>query len=79
MTALAVGLALVPLVISGNIPGQEIARPIAIVILGGLVTSTALNLFIIPTLYLGFGASSQALASMKIPQVQLDENSASSI
>jgi CzcA family heavy metal efflux pump len=79
MTTLAVGLALVPLVISGNIPGQEIARPIAIVILGGLVTSTVLNLFIIPTLYLGFGASSQALASMKSPQVQLDENSASSI
>ncbi len=60
MTTLAVGLALVPLVIFGNIPGQEIARPMAIVILGGLVTSTVLNLFIVPSLYLRFGARSQA-------------------
>ncbi len=55
MTALAVGLAMVPLVITGNIPGQEIMYPMAIVILGGLVTSTVLNLFIIPALYLWFG------------------------
>jgi CzcA family heavy metal efflux pump len=55
MTALAAGLALVPLVISGNIPGQEIASPMAIVILGGLVTSTVLNLFVVPSLYLRFG------------------------
>jgi CzcA family heavy metal efflux pump len=56
MTALAAGLALLPLVISGDIPGQEIAHPMAIVILGGLVTSTALNLFIVPALYLQFGS-----------------------
>jgi len=43
-------------VISGDIPGQEIARPMAIVILGGLVTSTVLNLFIVPSLYLRFGS-----------------------
>jgi CzcA family heavy metal efflux pump len=55
MTALAAGLALVPLVISGNIPGQEIEYPMAIVILGGLVTSTILNLFIMPFLYYKFG------------------------
>jgi len=55
MTALAAGLALVPLVISGDIPGQEIEHPMAIVILGGLVTSTVLNLFIVPSLYLRFG------------------------
>src|SRR5439155_3493412 len=54
ITALAVGLALVPFVISGNIPGQEIMHPMAIVILGGLVTSTVLNLFIVPSLYLRF-------------------------
>ena len=46
MTALATGLALVPLVIAGNIPGHEIEYPMAIVILGGLVTSTLLNLFV---------------------------------
>ena len=72
MTALAAGLALVPLVISGNIPGQEIARPMAIVILGGLVTSTLLNLFIVPALYLRFGARSQAGSSTEIPQVQYE-------
>ena len=55
MTALTTGLALVPLVISGNIPGQEIEYPMAVVILGGLVTSTLLNLLIVPTLYLRFG------------------------
>ena len=55
MTALTAGLALVPLVIAGNIPGHEIEHPMAIVILGGLVTSTLVNLFIIPILYLRFG------------------------
>ena len=60
MTALTTGLALVPLVIAGNIPGQEIEYPMAIVILGGLVTSTLLNLLVVPTLYLRFGKAQQA-------------------
>jgi len=64
MTALTTGLALVPLVIAGNIPGQEIEYPMAIVILGGLVTSTLLNLLVVPTLYLRFGKPRQS-----IPQV----------
>jgi Cu/Ag efflux pump CusA len=55
MTALAIGLALVPLAISGDLPGQEIEYPMTIVILGGLVNSTVLNLFIVPSLYLRFG------------------------
>jgi len=55
MTALTTGLALVPLVIAGDIPGQEIEYPMAIVILGGLATSTLLNLLVVPTLYLQFG------------------------
>ena len=55
MTALATGLALVPLVISGEISGAEIEYPMAIVIMGGLVTSTLLNLFLVPALYLRFG------------------------
>ncbi|MEO7295615.1 MAG: efflux RND transporter permease subunit [Candidatus Limnocylindria bacterium] len=54
MTALATGLALVPLAIAGNLPGHEIEHPLAIVILGGLITSTLLNLFIVPSLYLRF-------------------------
>ena len=55
MTALATGLALVPLAVAGSIPGHEIEHPMAIVILGGLVTSTLLNLFVLPSLYLRFG------------------------
>jgi len=55
MTALTTGLALVPLAIAGSIPGHEIEHPMAIVILGGLVTSTVLNLFVVPSLYLRFG------------------------
>lgn len=54
MTSLATGLALVPLVVAGQIPGHEIEHPLAVVILGGLVTSTFLNLFVVPSLYLRF-------------------------
>jgi CzcA family heavy metal efflux pump len=73
MTALATGLALVPLVISGNIPGHEIEYPMAIVILGGMVTSTLLNLFVVPSLYLRFGQSTQetlAEHSVKVEELQ---------
>ena len=55
MTALTAGLALVPLVVAGDIPGHEIEHPMAIVILGGLLTSTLVNLFIVPALYLLLG------------------------
>jgi CzcA family heavy metal efflux pump len=55
MTALATGLALVPLAIAGDLPGHEIEHPMAIVILGGLITSTLLNLFVVPALYLRYG------------------------
>jgi CzcA family heavy metal efflux pump len=55
MTALATGLALLPIVIGGNRPGHEIEHPLAVVILGGLVTSTLLNLFLMPALYLRYG------------------------
>jgi Cu/Ag efflux pump CusA len=48
VTAAAGGLGLVPLVIIGGIPGQEIMLPTAIVILVGLVTSTLLTLFVVP-------------------------------
>jgi Cu/Ag efflux pump CusA len=55
MTALTTALALIPLLVAGAIPGHEIEHPMAIVILGGLITSTLLNLFVIPSLYLAFG------------------------
>jgi CzcA family heavy metal efflux pump len=61
MTSLATGLALVPLVVLGERPGQEIEHPLAIVILGGLLTSTLLSLFVIPSLYLRFGKSRREL------------------
>jgi Cu/Ag efflux pump CusA len=48
MTAMATALALAPMVIYGGRPGQEIENPMAIVILGGLATSTLMNLFVIP-------------------------------
>ncbi len=60
MTTLATALALVPLVIAGTIPGHEIEHPMAVVILGGLATSTLLNLFIVPSLYLRFGRRAAA-------------------
>lgn len=52
MTALSTGLALIPLAVGGDLPGNEIQSPMAIVILGGLFTSTLLNAFIIPIMYL---------------------------
>ncbi|WP_395743622.1 efflux RND transporter permease subunit [Prosthecobacter sp.] len=55
MTASTAALALLPLVLKGNVPGNEIERPMALVILGGLVTSTLLNLFLLPALYARFG------------------------
>jgi len=58
MTALATGLALVPIAMGGDRAGQEIEHPLAVVILGGLVTSTVLNLFLLPALYLRFGRPS---------------------
>jgi CzcA family heavy metal efflux pump len=65
MTTLATGLALLPFVVFGNIPGYEVARPIAIVILGGLVTLTLVNLFVLPTLYLRHGARQETEFEMR--------------
>ena len=60
MTASATGLALLPLVIFGERPGQEIEHPMAVVIVGGLVTSTLLNLFVVPAMYLVVRRSAKA-------------------
>jgi CzcA family heavy metal efflux pump len=51
MTALTAGLALIPLAIGGDLPGNEIQSPMAKVILGGLLSSTLMNLFIVPIVY----------------------------
>jgi CzcA family heavy metal efflux pump len=55
MTALVTALALLPLAVTSGSPGNEIEGPMAIVILGGLITSTALNLIVLPTLALRYG------------------------
>ncbi len=59
-TALATAGMLLPFVVLGDLPGFEIVRPMTIVILGGLVTATILNLFIIPTLYVHLGPSAES-------------------
>jgi len=55
MTALAAGLALVPFALAADKPGNEILSPLAIVILGGLLSSTVLNMIVLPSLYIKFG------------------------
>lgn len=55
MTALAAGLALVPFAMAADKPGNEILSPLAIVILGGLLSSTGLNMILLPALYVKFG------------------------
>lgn len=60
MTALSSGLALIPLALGGDLPGNEIQSPMAKVILGGLLTSTFLNGFIIPIMYLLTGKKAAA-------------------
>ena len=61
MTALAAGLALVPLALAAGEPGSEIQAPMAVVILCGLLSSTLLNMIVVPALYLRFGAIHQLL------------------
>jgi Cu/Ag efflux pump CusA len=73
MTTGATGLAILPLVIYGNLPGHEIEYPMAVVILGGLVTSTLLNLFVVPALYLRFGASTAMTEAMPTHRVAAAE------
>jgi Cu/Ag efflux pump CusA len=56
MTAMAAGLALIPLAVGGGQSGSEIQTPMAIVILCGLMTSTLLNMVVVPAMYLRYGA-----------------------
>ncbi len=57
MTTLVTGIGLLPLALGAGQPGKEIQQPMAVVILGGIVTSTALNMVVIPALYLRYGRS----------------------
>jgi Cu/Ag efflux pump CusA len=62
MTALTAGLALIPLVVAGDRPGNEIQSPMAQVILGGLLSSTFLNLAVVPLLFWRWGGPRAAEA-----------------
>jgi Cu/Ag efflux pump CusA len=62
VTALAAGLALIPLAFGGGKAGSETQTPMAIVILCGLVTSTFLNMAVVPALYLRYGPERSAVA-----------------
>ncbi len=66
MTALCAGLALIPLVVAGSEPGNELQAPMGVVILGGLLSSTALNMLVVPALY-GWIARPRALAAAPAP------------
>ncbi|MBD3299431.1 MAG: hypothetical protein GF341_12295, partial [candidate division Zixibacteria bacterium] len=59
MTAMTTGLALLPLALAADKPGSELQSPMAIVILGGLITATFLNLVVVPVLFLKWGRTGQ--------------------
>ncbi len=60
MTALAAGIALIPLVLAGDQPGKEILHPVAVVIVGGLISSTLLEFLVRPLIFFHFGAKAAA-------------------
>ncbi len=57
MTAFTASLSLIPLALSAGQPGREILHPVALVVLGGLLTSTALDFFVTPTVFLNYGGT----------------------
>jgi CzcA family heavy metal efflux pump len=75
MTALTAGLALIPLVLAADQPGKEILYPVAVVILGGLVSSTFLDMAVTPAVFFKFGrkASEKYLARAKIDPLDAKE------
>ncbi len=72
MTALTAGLGLVPLVLSRGEPGKEILYPVAVVILGGLITSTLLDFFVTPTVFLKFGRHAAERLAREHKQAKTD-------
>ncbi|MBA3430048.1 MAG: efflux RND transporter permease subunit, partial [Actinobacteria bacterium] len=65
-------VAFAPLVIAGSIAGLEIVQPMAVVVLGGLVSSTLLTLFIVPPLYERFGSDSEPDLSIVLAEPTID-------
>jgi CzcA family heavy metal efflux pump len=67
MTALVTGVGLIPLALGAGEPGREIQQPMAVVILGGIITSTFLNMIVIPALYLKYGLAEARKKSSEFP------------
>jgi CzcA family heavy metal efflux pump len=67
MTALVTGVGLIPLALGAGQPGKEIQQPMAVVILGGIVTSTLLNMIVIPALYLRYGRAAAVVEEPEYP------------
>jgi Cu/Ag efflux pump CusA len=61
MTAIVTALAVLPFALLGTVAGLEILQPMAVFILGGLITVTIVSLFVVPALYLRFGAGAETL------------------
>jgi Cu/Ag efflux pump CusA len=70
MTALVTGVGLIPLAMGVGEPGKEIQQPMAVVILGGIFTSTFLNMIVIPALYLKYGRAEAPAAAREYPEAQ---------
>jgi Cu/Ag efflux pump CusA len=70
MTALAAGLALIPLAIAGGEPGNEIQSPMAIVVLGGLLSAVLLNMVVVPALFLRYGAEVRPVHSPDVGEAR---------
>jgi Cu/Ag efflux pump CusA len=67
LTAIAMACAFLPFVVFGNIPGHEIMQPMAIVVLGGLITTTLVNLYLLPVLYLWLKPQPQVVFDADVP------------
>ena len=74
MTALTAALALIPMIINGDKSGNEIQSPMAIVVLGGLITSTFLNIYVIPIVYEMFKKREEKRMATKADNSIDDEN-----
>jgi len=74
MTALTAGLALIPLALGGGEPGNELQTPMAIVILGGLISATALNMVVLPALYWLYGERTVSAEVSEVDRALEDES-----
>jgi CzcA family heavy metal efflux pump len=73
MTALTAILGLIPLVLAGGTPGKEILHPVAVVIVGGLVSSTLLDMFVTPTVFFHFGRKAAEKSIKRMDQKSIFE------